>query len=355
MPQDPVKNDWIEISDPRALPAQPLVSVLMITYNHGPYLAQAIEGVIAQKTDLPIELIIGEDCSKDETRQIALDYQKKYPSLIRVIKSEQNVGMQRNFERILRVSKGEYIALCEGDDYWHHPHKLARQIAFLIDRPEHGAVHSDVDHLIYSIGRWRVRRSIKKSSGSVVPEGDVYQALLKEMFIHTCSLMIRTKALKAFIRSRFNRADYLVVDWPLMLFVAYHWKVGYIDESMATYRRTPMSAINSGPLATLRRVLNTKIIYEDFIDEYGSSESDDSSWQLAYAKTLYWAAYDSRDSQRFDEALALFRKNGPRLPNAFTVTLDRLSMAIRSIHDLRRFLCWTRSELHILAKYDALR
>ena len=94
-------TDWVEISDSAALPAKPLVSVSMITYNHGPYIAEAIEGVIAQETTFPIELIIGEDCSTDNTRQVVLEYQRRYRHVIRVICPNRNVGMHVNGRRVL--------------------------------------------------------------------------------------------------------------------------------------------------------------------------------------------------------------------------------------------------------------
>ena len=87
------KDDEIpsqEISDPAVLSKNPVVSVKMITYNHEPYIPQAIEGVLMQETNFPIELIIGEDCSTDGTREIIFDYQQKYPDIIRVITSEKN-------------------------------------------------------------------------------------------------------------------------------------------------------------------------------------------------------------------------------------------------------------------------
>lgn len=69
----------IEVSDERVLSKTPKVSILMITYNHADYLAEAIEGVVKQSCDFPFELIIGEDASSDATRQIALEYQKRFP------------------------------------------------------------------------------------------------------------------------------------------------------------------------------------------------------------------------------------------------------------------------------------
>jgi len=90
----------------------------MITYNHERYIIQAIQGVLMQKTDFPIELIIGEDCSTDRTREIVFDYQKKYSDRIRVITADNNVGMMNNSSRTMAACRGKYIALCEGDDYW---------------------------------------------------------------------------------------------------------------------------------------------------------------------------------------------------------------------------------------------
>ncbi len=114
----------------------PFVSVCIITYNHENYIAQAIEGALIQKTNFPFEIVIGEDCSTDGTREIVFDYAKKYPNIIRVITSEKNVGMINNFIRTLNVCKGKYIALCEGDDYWIDPYKLQKQVDFLEANPD---------------------------------------------------------------------------------------------------------------------------------------------------------------------------------------------------------------------------
>src|SRR5437868_4291944 len=105
------EHEWSEAGAPEQLPRRPVVSVLMLAYNHAPYLAEAIEGVIAQRVDFELELVIGEDCSSDNTRDIAIEYQGRYPRLIRVIHSANNVGMQQNFRRILTASKGAFIAI----------------------------------------------------------------------------------------------------------------------------------------------------------------------------------------------------------------------------------------------------
>lgn len=137
-----------EISSPEVFGSQPVVSVLMLAYNHGEYLQQAIEGVLAQKAGIPIELLIGEDCSTDNTLDIALRHQRENPGIVRVITSARNVGSSRNYRRALVAARGEFIAHMDGDDYW-LPNKLARQVEFLRANPDCAAVYTNaltIDH-----------------------------------------------------------------------------------------------------------------------------------------------------------------------------------------------------------------
>lgn len=115
---------------------QPLVSIASITYNHEQYIAQAIESWLMQNVNFPIEIVIGDDCSADNTPLIIKEFQKKHPELIRIISTERNVGMMPNFIRTLEACKGKYIALCEGDDYWTDPNKLQVQVDFLKTNPD---------------------------------------------------------------------------------------------------------------------------------------------------------------------------------------------------------------------------
>lgn len=126
---DPIDIPCIETSDTDKLCQHPVVSVQMCTYNHELYIRQAIEGVMMQKTDFEYELVIGEDCSQDKTREICFEYQKKYPERIRVLWWHENVShLGGNSRRVMARCRGEYIALCEGDDFWVDPLKLQKQV-----------------------------------------------------------------------------------------------------------------------------------------------------------------------------------------------------------------------------------
>lgn len=107
---------------------RPVASVCCITYNHERFLAQAIDSVLMQVTDFDVELVVGEDCSTDATRAIALAYEHRYPGRVRVLTPDANLGIMRNLMATFAACNGEFIAFLEGDDYWTDPTKLQRQV-----------------------------------------------------------------------------------------------------------------------------------------------------------------------------------------------------------------------------------
>lgn len=121
---------------------KPLVSVCMITYNHEKYIAEAIEGVLMQEVDFPIELLIADDASPDRTAQIVEEYINNHPKgyWINYYRHTENKGMMHNFVWALEKCKGKYIALCDGDDYWIDSKKLIRQVNFLESNPDFSIV-----------------------------------------------------------------------------------------------------------------------------------------------------------------------------------------------------------------------
>jgi glycosyltransferase involved in cell wall biosynthesis len=103
----------------------------MITYNHEPYIKEAIESVLAQEIPFPVELVIGVDKGSDKTADIIHYYERQYPDIIKPRYYDKNIGMMANMIETLNRCKGKYIALLEGDDYWTYKNKLQEQIDFL--------------------------------------------------------------------------------------------------------------------------------------------------------------------------------------------------------------------------------
>ena len=111
----------------------PVVSVVCITYNHEKYIFEAIDSFLMQETDFPFEVIIGEDRSTDRTPDIILEYAQNYPNIIKAIIRDKNIGANSNFVECVEKSSGEYIAICDGDDYWTSNEKLSNQYKVFSD------------------------------------------------------------------------------------------------------------------------------------------------------------------------------------------------------------------------------
>ena len=115
------------------------VTVILSTFNQAPYIAQAIDSVLMQKTNFAFEILVADDCSTDGTQDIILEYQKRYPNLIRTYFTPQNVGGCRKFIDCLEqgLLLGDYLAFLEGDDYWLRKDRLQLLADFLDAHPEY--------------------------------------------------------------------------------------------------------------------------------------------------------------------------------------------------------------------------
>lgn len=132
--------------------SHPVVSVSVVTYNHASYIAQALDSVLEQETEFPFEILIGDDCSTDGTREIVQAYQKAHPEKIRLFQSTSRLGQytgngRLNNVRNLKAARGEFVAFLEGDDFWCDQSKLAGQIDWLRKHQEYTGSFHETDQL----------------------------------------------------------------------------------------------------------------------------------------------------------------------------------------------------------------
>ncbi len=212
------------------------VSILIITYNHERFIAQTIESVLMQQTDFDYELVIGEDCSKDSTREIVIGYQRRYPDKIRLLLNEKNMGIIPNLVQTFKACKGQYIALCEGDDYWTNPLKLQKQVDCL-DKHDNIAICCHNVQDIYEEG---LDESPYLPKGSI-PESifTVEDLIAKGWFIRTSSLMFRN--LREQLPDWFRDEKSQHGDFMLQLIHAAGGDIYYLSEVMSVYRMHPGS------------------------------------------------------------------------------------------------------------------
>jgi glycosyltransferase involved in cell wall biosynthesis len=222
---------------------EPLVSVEMITYNHAPYIREAIDGVLRQVTNFPFELVIGEDYSTDGTREIVFDFRKKYPDIIRVITSDANVGARKNIDRVRESCRARYTACCEGDDYWTDPYKLQKQVDFLEANPDYGLVHTNYQMYSESSKRFLGKKYL---SNHLIPSGMIFYDLLKKNYIGTLTVLLNRELFESSL-SEYKGAihSFKIGDYFHWLAVAKKSKVHYLPDVTAVYRLLDESASQS--------------------------------------------------------------------------------------------------------------
>ena len=212
--------------------APPLLSVVCPTYNHAPYIREALEGFLSQQTDFPIEIIIHDDASTDGTAAIVRSYQARYPNIIRpIFRSENRYATKGRTAATdcIDIARGAYIALCEGDDYWTDPAKLSLQVAFLESNPEY-SMHA---HSV-AVRDDTIDRAPYDPYCKITKPVNGFADILHAHFIPTLSLVFRKAFWPAPMPEFFYDCRSRDIAFELML--AAKGPCYYLDRKMGTYR-----------------------------------------------------------------------------------------------------------------------
>ena len=141
------------------------LTVAVVTYNHEKYIKQCLDGILMQQTDFDYEVVIGEDSGTDKTLSICEEYAIQYPQ-IKILPKQERLGIGQNWLRVLKACSGDYIAFCEGDDYWINSQKLQKQVEYLDAHPECSMCYTDCDIFYEASGTYD--RSIFKNNHASV-------------------------------------------------------------------------------------------------------------------------------------------------------------------------------------------
>ncbi|MEO4006306.1 glycosyltransferase [Flavobacterium sp. CAU 1735] len=243
------------------------VSVCMITYGHEKFIRQAIEGVLMQECDFDYELVIANDCSPDTTDEIVKDIIKTHPKAhkIHYFPHSKNLGMMPNFLFAMAQCKGEYVAMCEGDDYWITKDKLQKQVGILEANPNTGLVYTDVKHYDQ-----KIEKLLDKPAGKEVSKADVIPVMLKNKFIEFPTTLFRKKVLdKAIEINQTSLLKGVIGDTRILLETAYLSDIFFLKEVTTVYRIVEGSA--SHPKKTDKYIFALKDSYlcrKEFVERH---------------------------------------------------------------------------------------
>lgn len=284
--------------------SEPLISVVVITYNHEKYISEAILSIINQNCSYKFEIIIGEDCSTDNTRKIVSDYALKFPEKIKLQLSLNNIGAVQNEYKCIQLAKGKYIAFCEGDDYWTDAFKLQKQIDFLEANPDYGLVHGDVNHYYENTGKTEF--GVNKLDNIKIPVGFVFHELLKPnpLFIKTATSCFRKELLIShFSYDKAIQENWPLTDLPIWMDISFHSKVHYFDEVFATYRLLNESASRTSSPAKkynyFKNLYKIKLIY---LEKYNCNNKIKNELEEDYYRNLMKMAFLLNDNSLAKES-----------------------------------------------------
>ncbi len=287
---------------------KPKVSVATVAFNHVGLVRQSVESALGQKADFPFEIVIGEDCSTDGTREVLQEIQQENPNSIRLILREKNLGMQWNFARTLEACEGEYIAVLDSDDYWTSDQKLAKQVQFMDEHPEHAISYHRTDVLFES----EPGKNLSIPTDSK-PVSDIEDIAFANM-LASCATMFRRDRLPKFPDWY---AEVHTYDWVLATLILINGgTVGFLDETMAAYR---VHASNLYSRLDERSRLEKELKYYDYLLPLFPDKALANA-RLGKADRLYDLANNYRRTGDKTKAKAMFAEalslesEGHRLP-----------------------------------------
>lgn len=214
----------------------PLVSVCMTTYNHEKFISQAIESVLCQRTTFDVEVVIGEDCSTDNTLAICKEYEAQYPDRVRVVASESNIGMHANYRRTIEACRGKYIAMCDGDDWFTDENKLQIQV-------------EELENSCAAMCYTRSERRGEDGSSAIYPEGRLHSSIGDMLILNTAenctTLALKSKILDYYNEVKPETKGWLTDDLPMWLWFAATQKIVAIDRVTAVHRVLATSVSHS--------------------------------------------------------------------------------------------------------------
>ncbi len=197
---------------------QPLVSVLMITHNHAPFIARSIQSVLSQESSFSVELIIGHDASTDSTRDIIDRFISLHPEKIKVVHHPQQIGMTQNFLHTLSRCEGKYIAILDGDDQWIDNKKLEIQVDFLEENPHIIACGGNtITRHTSGIRFFSLERVFKKWSNKNKLQLYDHEEMIVSNRLRSPTVVGRSEAFRIAAGSV---TDGVVLDWPLYIGMA---------------------------------------------------------------------------------------------------------------------------------------
>lgn len=211
------------------------VACCVVTYNQEHYISQALDSILVQQTDFPVDIIVGNDCSTDNTAAILTNYAAQYDNIV-VLNATENGGIVRNtvnvFRYIFEHEEYKYVAMLDGDDWWCDNQKLQLQVEYMEKHPDYSMVYTRGGTYSQSANRFH------HSQNGDRPHGNLFSTLIRNYpLVPNSAIMHRVKYLKNINWDELLSVGLLYFDYPVNVMMAAQGGVGYIDRETCIWRR----------------------------------------------------------------------------------------------------------------------
>lgn len=250
---------------------EPIVSIVCLCYNHSAFIRQALDGFVMQKTSFPIEIVIHDDASTDDSVKIIKEYEGRFPNLFHCIYREENWYSQKKnilLDIFKNHARGKYVAYCEGDDYWTDPYKLQKQVDFLESHPDYVMCSHRHDDYIQEKGEM-----LYDTTGNET-DYDLKSLIRGEWHFHPLTVMYRRSALDILNYKKYPVSMDVVLFFELLKSGG---KGHCFSESMAVYRHHAQGVWSEVTLGRKR-----ELEFKARLGIYKVEHSDDAALFLLY-------------------------------------------------------------------------
>ena len=300
----------------------PVVSVVIPSYNRMETLGEAIDSILHQICNFDFEIVIGDDFSTDNSKEILLKYQEKYPRNIKLLFQEENIGLGSNWAISVQNCRGKYITNCDNDDYWHNDHKLQIQVDYLETHLECGLLHTDYDELnVYNnkiIHNYLA--TIKKEVLVGYRQKEIFNG---DLIVFGPSVCFRKELFDKYVPvDKYIELNFPIEDWPTWIILSKYTETHYLPVSTMTYRVGQESLSN---LRSYKKVLEKfakeKIMYKFLCDMFPNDLAYvEKDYDNHINRILLNLAYKKGD---FKTAKVYGRKLSKKRNNSFKIKSSR--------------------------------
>ena len=293
-----------------------LISVVVCTYNQQDTIGRTLDSILMQQCHVPYEIVIGEDCSTDNTLAICQEYATKHPDIIRILANKPNKGVQDNYFDCVLAAHGQYIADCAGDDFWIDPLKLEKEVTIMETHPEVTLVHTDWQQ--YNETKGSATPSPKKPFTEAITKGaEMLEAIITQTdvpVIHLNTSLYRREIIVNALQqdeSTFRNPDYGCEDVQVAFVEAQHGDIAYLSDVTLNYSQGHESVSTS---TDYRKVYHftlqtTRLTYHIAQQHHmGSTAIDTYFRQRCHA--LLMCAFRLHDKQMLEETLQYMKAWG---------------------------------------------